>query len=174
MIKVCFVCTANICRSPTAEGVFKKLIKDKGYSNRLSIDSAGTHGGHVGRRPDRRAQKTARKHGVDISGIRSRILLYEDFVKFDYLIGMDRFNLENMKKQCPDGHEDKIYSLLSFAPQHQETEIPDPYEGSSEDFDRVMQLIEVSSMGLLAHIAMKFDWTGISAQGSLHQPSRLK
>lgn len=161
MIKVCFVCTANICRSPTAEGVFKKRLRAKGYAGRISVDSAGTHGSHIGQRPDRRAQKLARKHGVDISNIKSRMLSHEDFVDFDYLIGMDHFNLETMKKSCPDDHKHKLHLMLDFAPNVPETEVPDPFSGKKEDFIKALTYIEASSIGLLDSIATRFDWTGL-------------
>ena len=150
-VKVLFVCMGNICRSPTAEGVFKALVEAEGLQNRIHVDSAGTHGYHVGAPPDARAQATAHARGVDLSGLRARRFEAQDFADFDYLLAMDRGNRADMLAIRPDDARAALHLMLEFAPDLNASEVPDPYYGD-EGFDRVYDMIENASRGLLDHI----------------------
>jgi protein-tyrosine phosphatase len=151
MTKVLFVCLGNICRSPTAEGVFRKVVMEEGMSEIIEIDSAGTHAYHVDEPPDRRAQEAALRRGVDISGLRGRQATADDIVRFDYVLAMDRENHENLMVICPAGHEHKVRLFMEFAPHHP-PEVPDPYFGGASGFDRVLDMIEDAAEGLLEEI----------------------
>ena len=151
-ISVLFICMGNICRSPTAQGVFRHLVEAEGLSHMIQTDSAGTIGYHVGDPPDRRARETALKRGVDLSDLRARKAKAEDFEAFDYLIAMDRDNYNDLLAICPPGYEERLYLFLEFAPQRPEEEVPDPYYGGVAGFDRVFDMVEEASRGLLQHI----------------------
>ncbi len=152
MVKVLFVCLGNICRSPTAEGVFTALVEREGLSDRVTVDSAGVGSWHIGSPPDRRAQATARKRGIDLSGQRARQAKAHDFERFDYVIAMDSENRGHLSGLCPPGGEDRLYTFLEFAPQLGRTDVPDPYYGGDGGFDAVFDMIEAASAGLLADI----------------------
>jgi protein-tyrosine phosphatase len=152
MVKVLFVCLGNICRSPTAEGVFRKQVVEAGLSESILIDSAGTHAYHVGEPPDRRAQETAARRGVDLSELRGRRATSADLDEFDYVLAMDRENLHNLLAIAEERHEQRIKLFLEFAEELDEKEVPDPYYGGPSGFDRVMDMIEEASAGLLADI----------------------
>jgi len=152
LIKVVFVCLGNICRSPTAEGAFRALVEREGLAGRIAVDSAGTGAWHLGEAPDPRAQAAARRRGVDISGIRARKATKADFGAFDYVLAMDRDNLAALKKLCPPGEEHRLGLLLDYAPEAATRDVPDPYYGGGQGFERVLDLIETASRGLLAHI----------------------
>jgi len=151
-VKVLFVCMGNICRSPTAEGVFRHLAKNENLLDVIEIDSAGTHDYHVGEPPDPRAQEAARRRGVDISSLRGRMAMREDFLRFDYVLAMDRENYENLREICPPGQEAKLRLFLEFAPNRPEREVPDPYFGGAAGFDRVLDMVEEAARGLLQDI----------------------
>lgn len=153
MKRVLFVCLGNICRSPTAEGVFRKLVADHGLADRIEIDSAGTGAWHVGSPPDSRAQAEARRRGMDLSGLRARQVRREDFERFDLILAMDRENLENLWAMCPPSCRDKVRMFTSFGPPGCPEEVPDPYYGGPEGFRRVFDLIEACGKGLLEHLA---------------------
>ena len=142
----------NICRSPTAEGVFRKLVTDRGLTDFIKIDSAGTHAYHVGESPDPRAQQAARQRDVELSDLRGRKFEAQDFDEFDYVLAMDLDNYNNMSRfweSQPDTH----FSLfLDFAEGSSVKEVPDPYYGGSSGFEYVLDLIEDASEGLLQHI----------------------
>lgn len=152
MVKVLFVCLGNICRSPTAEGVFRKHVNEAGLSESILIDSAGTHAYHVGEPPDRRAQETAARRGVDLSGLRGRRATSADLDDFDYVLAMDRENLHNLLAIAEEHHRQRIQLFLEFAEELEDKEVPDPYYGGPSGFDRVMDMIEEASAGLLADI----------------------
>jgi protein-tyrosine phosphatase len=142
----------NICRSPTAEGVFRNLVKEAGLSERIDTDSAGTHGYHVGRPPDRRAQEAAGRRGIDISDLRARQVDGFDFEAFDYILAMDASNLALLEADCPGRWRQKVRPFLDYAPARMEREVPDPYYGGRDGFDYVLDLVEDAARGLLEAI----------------------
>lgn len=152
MIKVLFVCMGNICRSPTAHGVFLKLIAREGLADSVQVDSAGTHAYHVGEPPDDRAVAAALTRGVDLRALRARMALPEDFEQFDYILAMDRQNYRYLRTICPAGLDHKLKLFLEYAPHLGEKEVPDPYYGGSSGFERVMDLVEEAAFGLIAEI----------------------
>jgi protein-tyrosine phosphatase len=151
MVKVLFVCMGNICRSPTAEGVFRHQVNNAGLSEQIFIDSAGTHAYHVGNPPDTRAMGAALKRGVDLSTQRARRVTEDDFSSFDYVIAMDESNKDDLLAICPAGYEERVKLFLDFA-NSQESEVPDPYYGQGRGFEIVLNLVEDASDGLLEHI----------------------
>lgn len=156
-ISVLFVCLGNICRSPTAEGVFRKVVEDAGMATSIIIDSAGTHAYHSGEPPDRRAQLAAEKRGFDLSELMARRVDSEDFSRFDLILAMDRENLHLLREQCPEGYADRIKLFLEFAVSGDELEVPDPYYGGSLGFERVLDLIEQAASGLLQHCRLRLE-----------------
>jgi protein-tyrosine phosphatase len=152
MIKVLFVCMGNICRSPTAQGTFEKVVKDAGLEKQIFIDSAGTHAYHIGENPDSRTQITAKKHGLDLSKQRARKVSLDDFEKFDYILAMDKDNYSSLRLICPDEHLDKIKLFLDYAPETGFSEVPDPYYGGEKGFELVFDLTIAASKGLLETI----------------------
>lgn len=152
MVKVLFVCMGNICRSPTAQGVFAHLVNSEELSDAITIDSAGTYAYHVGEAPDERARAAAMKRGIDLGSQRARRVAEPDFQEFDYVLAMDRDNYDELLSICPSGHTDKLRLLLEFAPELGVQEVPDPYYGGITGFERVLDLIEQASRGLLANI----------------------
>ncbi len=152
MIRVLFVCTGNICRSPTAEGVFRRLVEAAGLAAEIDVDSAGTHGFHVGRAPDARAREAAARRGVDISDLRARQVDAYDFEGFDYILTMDEGNLGILLADAPPSAHKRIHPFLDFAPHRTESEVPDPYYGGRDGFDHVLGLVEDAAEGLLAEI----------------------
>ena len=151
-IRVLFVCMGNICRSPTAEAVFRHYVESAGLSEHILIDSAGTHDYHIGDPPDLRTQRAAKQRGYDLSGLRGRQVEEEDFRRFDYVLAMDRENYANLLAVCPAGLEHKIRLFMEFAPNRPEKEVPDPYFGGVSGFDRVLDMIEEAARGLLEDI----------------------
>jgi protein-tyrosine phosphatase len=152
MIGVLFVCTGNICRSPTAEGVFRHQVRAAGLADTVHIASAGTHGYHVGDCPDWRAIEAAARRGYDLSAQRARPLHARDFADFDYLLAMDRGHLALLMRRSPPEHSGKIKLFMDLAPHLPQREVPDPYYGSKADFEVVLDLIEAASNGLLEQI----------------------
>jgi len=151
-ISVLFVCMGNICRSPTAEGTFGKLVAEAGLADHFRIDSAGTHDYHVGSPPDHRAQQTAEGRGIDLGRLRARRVELIDFDRFDYIVAMDRDNRAVLEAQCPRHHRTKISLLLQYAGQSPVDEVPDPYYGGPSGFERVFDLVEEGARGLLREI----------------------
>lgn len=151
-VSILFVCTGNICRSPTAEGVFRRHVEEAGLRAMFLIDSAGTHGYHVGEAPDRRATTAAGKRGYDLSSQQARQVSEEDFSRFDYILAMDRSNLAHLRSICPLQHTSKLRLFLEFAEQFVEREVPDPYYGGPQGFDRVLDLVEDAAKGLLRYL----------------------
>ncbi len=145
---VLFVCMGNICRSPTAEAVFRHFVSEAGLADRIETDSAGTHAYHVGEPPDRRACAAAERRGVSLAGIRARRVSDQDFERFDYILAMDEYNQSQLLDQAPDEHRSKVLLFLSFSPED-ENEVPDPYYGGAAGFERVLDLVESASRGLL-------------------------
>ena len=151
-VKVLFVCMGNICRSPTAEGVFRKYVQDQGLDSVIEIDSAGTHAYHVGEPPDRRAQSAASNRDIDLSMLRGRQFRAEDFDEFDYVLAMDQSNFYAMQTLQSEDTATNFSLFLEFAQSYSETEVPDPYYGGDSGFEYVLNLIEDASKGLLEHI----------------------
>jgi protein-tyrosine phosphatase len=151
-VRILFICMGNICRSPTAEAVFRARAAQLAPGLALEIDSAGTHGYHVGHAPDERSQQVARAHGVELSGLRARQLTAADFDVFDLLLVMDRDNLEFARAMAPHGRRGRVRLLLDFAPEQPLREVPDPYYGDRFDFERVYALAEQAAHGLLTHL----------------------
>lgn len=151
-VKVLFVCMGNICRSPTAHGVFRALVKDEGLEEHIYIDSAGTHAYHVGNPPDPRAQETASRRGVELGDLRARKTETEDFAYFDYILAMDESNLDDLVGYTPPELVDKIRLFMDFAPELKWREVPDPYYGGPSGFERVFDLVEAAAKGLLEDI----------------------
>jgi protein-tyrosine phosphatase len=141
----------NICRSPTAEGVFRHKVEQARLQDHIVIDSAGTHAYHVSNPPDARAQDAALKRNIDLSGLRARRVNADDFSTFDYVIAMDESNKRDLLSICPDGFEDRIHLFLDFA-ECNETEVPDPYYGQGRGFEIVLNLVEEAAEGLLKRI----------------------
>jgi protein-tyrosine phosphatase len=150
--KVLFVCMGNICRSPTAEGVFRDKAKLAGLHKNIQIDSAGTHDYHVGKPPDARAQEAAKKRGYDLSDLRGRQVCPADFETFDFVLAMDRDNLTLLQQQCPAHLQHKVRRLLAFSKRYPNLDVPDPYYGGSSGFDRVLDMVEDAADGLLEEI----------------------
>jgi len=151
-ISVLFVCMGNICRSPTAEAVFRHFVENAGMSEHILIDSAGTHDYHVGDSPDSRAQRSAQQRGYDMSGLRGRQVGEGDFNRFDYVLAMDMANLQILRSIAPPGADKKTRVFLEYARHHGEREVPDPYYGGSDGFERVLDMVEDAAQGLLEEI----------------------
>jgi protein-tyrosine phosphatase len=148
-ISVLFVCLGNICRSPSAEAVFKKKAADNGLI--IEIDSAGTAGYHKGASPDKRSQAVGIERGYSFKALRCRKVVEQDFEKFDYILGMDNQNIENLLNACPEEFKHKVSLLLSFCGS-EEQEVPDPYYGGKGGFEYVLDLIEQGSDGFIEHL----------------------
>jgi protein-tyrosine phosphatase len=148
-IKVLFVCMGNICRSPTAEGVFNALLASRNLSDAFDVDSAGTHAYHVGDYPDLRAQKAARDRGLELKHLRARKVHVNDFEVFDHILAMDEDNHANLSELCPDEYRHKIKLFLEYAADLQQREVPDPYYGGAYGFERVLDMVEAASEGFI-------------------------
>lgn len=147
-MSVLFVCMGNICRSPTAEGVFRKLVADAELTDRILTDSAGTHAYHRGEPPDRRAIAAALRRGIDMSDIRARRVQDADFERFDLILAMDKLNLVTLQDRAGDS-VDRIQLLMEFSELSPGGEVPDPYYGGAAGFERVLDLVETAASGLL-------------------------
>jgi len=152
-VSILFVCTGNICRSPTAEGVMLKKVALRGWADRVRIDSAGTHGYHVDAAPDQRAQAHAAKRGYDLSALRARRVVKADFAAFDRILAMDHDNLAFLTAMCPPAQHAKLELMMRHAPQHDADIVPDPYYGGGAGFEHVLDYIEDACEGLLRAIA---------------------
>jgi protein-tyrosine phosphatase len=150
--RLLFVCMGNICRSPTAEGAFRKVLAERAPDLAVLVDSAGTHAYHVGEPPDPRARRAAERRGIDLSRQRARLVALEDFERFDLLLAMDELNMTALREMSPLEHRDKVRLLLEFAPQLGRTDVPDPYYGAVNGFEYVLDLVEEASIGLLEHV----------------------
>ena len=162
-VRVLFVCTGNICRSPTAEGVFRHHVLLEELHDRVVVDSAGTHDYHVGEEPDRRSVLAAARRGYDLSGLRARRLGRADFIEFDYLLAMDRDHLSILEMNAPPEHIQKVSMFLDFSTKYRGSDVPDPYYGGGQGFEHVLDLVEDGAAGLLADIKKKLGIEGSSA-----------
>jgi len=147
--KVLFVCMGNICRSPTAQGIFQQMVLDANLDHEISVDSAGTHAYHLGKNPDPRAVAAAGKRGYDLSKLISRQVNDEDFRDSDVILAMDWENMTLLQQQCPRQYSHKIQLMMRYATEHDEATVPDPYYGGPDGFDTVLNYIEDSCTGLL-------------------------
>jgi protein-tyrosine phosphatase len=148
--RILFFCMGNICRSPTADGVMRAKLKAAGLD--IEVDSAGTHGYHVGAPPDQRSQEHALKRGYDLSPLRARQLVAADFNRFDLVLAMDGDNLANAQALCPPDQRHRLKLLLDYAPQLGKRHVPDPYYGGAAGFEEVLDLVEAACDGLIASL----------------------
>ncbi len=156
-VSVLFVCMGNICRSPTAHGVFRKMVEDEGLVEQIGIDSAGTHSYHVGSPPDQRAQQTALQRGLDMSDLKARKAKPIDFERFDLILAMDRDNFAILEDFTNDSNRDRLHLFMEFASEHWRTrEVPDPYYGGQNGFETVFDMVEDGSRGLIRHIREQY------------------
>ncbi|MDP1611397.1 MAG: low molecular weight protein-tyrosine-phosphatase [Sulfuritalea sp.] len=153
--KILFVCTGNICRSPTAEGVARGLAVQQGVDHLFEFDSAGTHGYHVGDPPDPRTIAAALRRGYDLAGLRARRVTEFDFIRFDRVLAMGPDHLASLQRACPRQHRDKLGLLLDFSERFEGGEVPDPYYGGAEGFEQVLDLVEDAATELLRTLARK-------------------
>lgn len=154
-VSVLFVCLGNICRSPTAHGVFQGMVDAGGFGAAINVDSAGTGDWHIGHSPDQRTAQVAATKGYDLSELRARLVTGDDFSQFDYVIAMDRANLKDLKAMQPDDYSGYLGLFLDFSTQDSHSEVPDPYYGGEDGFELVFSLVEEASQGLLTHIQAK-------------------
>jgi protein-tyrosine phosphatase len=150
--RLLFVCLGNICRSPMAEGVFRRVAEEEGVLHLFEIDSAGLGDWHVGQAPDTRAQEAALNRGMDISGQSARQVARADYDRFDLLLAMDGSNYEELSQLAPKSARHKIRRFLDFAPHVGTKDVPDPFYGGKEGFDHALDLIEDAARGLLAEL----------------------
>lgn len=155
LFRVLMVCTGNICRSPTAHGVFEKMVADAGLQHRISVDSAGTHGYHVGEAPDRRSQQHASRRGYDLSGQRARQLTAQDFEDFDLVLVMDAANETAARRIASSSQQQRMKRLTDYCQRFDDQEVPDPYYGGERGFEHVLDLVEDACKGLLQTITPK-------------------
>ena len=153
--RVLFVCMGNICRSPTAEAVFRHQVEQAGLAEQILIDSAGTHDYHIGDPPDARTQRAAKLRGYDMSQLRGRQVVAGDFYRFDYVLAMDEANLDLLKRLRPRDAQSHLGLFLEFAERHADKEVPDPYYGGADGFERVLDMVEDAAAGLLRQIRAK-------------------
>lgn len=151
-VSVLFVCMGNICRSPTAHAVFRKLVRDEGLEDWVVIDSAGTHAYHVGNPPDARSMQTAVNRGIQMDDLRARKVDFSDLIEFDYVLTMDADNHQNLMQMAPSDLQAKVRLFMEFAPDFGQDYVPDPYYGGADGFEDVFDMVEAASRGLLAHI----------------------
>jgi protein-tyrosine phosphatase len=154
-LRVLMVCTGNICRSPTAEGVMRRLAEQGGWGGRLEVDSAGTTAYHVGEPPDARSQAHALRRGYDLSAQRARQVEDADFRRFDWILAMDRGHLRELRDQAPVLIHDRIRLLLDFATGLEGRDVPDPYYGGAAGFEQVLDLVEQGCQGFLSSLSRR-------------------
>ena len=152
MIRVLFVCLCNICRSPTAEGIFRDMVQREGLSELIETDSCGTGSWHIGKPPDSRARSEATRRGIVLEDLRGRAIDPDDFTTFDYILAMDKQNLADLQRMCPAPYLDKLHLFLKFSTEDGRIEVPDPYYGGPTGFSDVFDLVTAGAEGLLGHI----------------------
>jgi len=149
---VLFVCMGNICRSPTADGVFRKKVQDHKLGHAVRVDSAGTHNYHPNSPPDARSQAVAARRGYNLADLRARQIQDADYAEFDLILAMDWDNLALLQADCPPEHQRKLRRLTEFCQQSNAKVVPDPYYGEADGFETVLDLVEDACDGLLAHV----------------------
>lgn len=152
MMRILFVCMGNICRSPTVQGVFESLLASEGLDHAVAADSAGTSDYHLGQAPDPRAVAAAARRGIELGHMRARKVGPADFHDFDLLLAMDRRNREALARMAPAGRQSRLAMFLAFAPEIGIEEVPDPYFGGGDGFERVLDIAEAGSRGLIGHL----------------------
>jgi protein-tyrosine phosphatase len=155
VVRILFVCMGNICRSPTAEGVVRVHLERAGLAADVELDSAGTHGYHIGKAPDDRARKAAAMRGYDLSALRARRVSDLDFIRYDRILAMDRDNLDELRQVCPAEYHHKLGLFLEYSRNFREREVPDPYYGGEEGFEHVLDLVEDAATGLIDSLSRK-------------------
>lgn len=153
--RVLFVCMGNICRSPTAQGMFAKVLAERAPDLLVEVDSAGTHAYHTGEAPDPRARKAAERRGVDLSAQRARRVRAEDFASYDFILAMDELNHAALLDSSAAEYHERIRLFLDFAPQLGRKDVPDPYYGGSNGFEYVLDLVEEASIGFIEHLRQR-------------------
>jgi protein-tyrosine phosphatase len=153
--RVLFVCLGNICRSPTAEAVFRELARREAADLAIEVDSAGTHGYHTGSPPDLRAIAAARRRGIDMTMLRARVVEAADFERFDLVLAMDEPVFERLRQIAPQAQATRVRFFLEFAPHLNRREVPDPYYGGESGFEEVLDLVEEAARGLLAALGTR-------------------
>lgn len=159
-MRILFVCLGNICRSPSAEGVFRRVVSERAAHLNIHIDSAGTADYHIGKPPDARSRAAALRRGIDISQLRARQVRAEDFEYFDLILAMDDENLAELKRRADRAYHDRIRLLMEFAPNAQRRSVPDPYYGGEPGFEEVLDLLEEASLGLLDEVLARMEGKG--------------
>ena len=157
--RVLLVCMGNICRSPTAEGVLRCLIKNNNLGDKVEVDSAGTHGYHVGEAPDSRTQRAAAVRGYNLSQLRARKVARQDLDYFDLILAMDKSNLDNLRRLATPEQQERIKLFMDYARSFDDDEVPDPYYGLGHGFDLVLDMVEDASLGLIEEIEQKLRRT---------------
>jgi protein-tyrosine phosphatase len=155
MTRVLFVCLGNICRSPTAEAVFRELARREAGGLAIEVDSAGTHGYHTGSAPDERAVAAARRRGIDMTALRARVVEKADFERFDLVLAMDEPVYDRLRRMAPRTRAGRVRLFLDYAPQLRRREVPDPYYGGEAGFEEVLDLVEAAARGLLAALGKR-------------------
>lgn len=158
--RVLLVCMGNICRSPTAEGVLRHFIKVNKLGDKVEVDSAGTHGYHVGEPPDARTQRAAAARGYDLSQLRARKVARQDLDYFDLILAMDRSNLDALRRMADPEQQDRIRLFMDYARNFDDDEVPDPYYGLGHGFDLVLDMVEDAALGLVDEIKQQLDRGG--------------
>ena len=153
--RVLLVCMGNICRSPTAEGVLRCFIKNNNLGDKVEVDSAGTHGYHVGEAPDSRTQRAAAVRGYNLSQLRARKVARQDLDYFDLILAMDKSNLDNLRRLATPEQQERIKLFMDYARSFDDDEVPDPYYGLGHGFDLVLDMVEDASLGLIEEIKKK-------------------
>lgn len=153
--RVLFVCMGNICRSPTAEGVLRQFVRQNNLGDKVEVDSAGTHGYHVGEAPDSRTQRAAAVRGYNLSQLRARKVARQDLDYFDLILAMDKNNLDNLQRLASPEQHEKIKLFMDFSKNFDDNEVPDPYYGLGHGFDLVLDMVEDAAQGLIEDIKDK-------------------
>ncbi|MGE5472541.1 MAG: low molecular weight protein-tyrosine-phosphatase [Bacteroidota bacterium] len=153
--RILLVCMGNICRSPTAEGVLRHFIKINNLGDVVEVDSAGTHGYHVGEAPDSRTQRAASIRGYNLSQLRARKVARQDLDYFDLILAMDKSNLDNLQRMASPEQQERLKLFMDYAKNFDDNEVPDPYYGLGHGFDLVLDMIEDASLGLIEEMKQK-------------------
>jgi protein-tyrosine phosphatase len=168
--RVLFVCMGNVCRSPTAEAVFRRRLLDAGLSERVACASAGTHEFNLGAAPDGRARAAAQRRGYDMSRMRGRCVAETDFARFDLVLAMDQQNLAALRSRCPTDKTERLRLLMEFARRHDALEVPDPYYGNAKAFELVLDMIEDACESLVDHVRDRYLVAANAAQPGESRP----